>query len=64
MNAANEVAVEAFLNGAISFPRIWGLVEEVMTDHVAVNSPSLEALLEADLEARAAARAGVERVAS
>ena len=64
MNAANEVAVEAFLNGAIPFPRIWGLVEEIMTDHVVVDSPSLEALLEADLEARAAARAGVERVAS
>ncbi|MEC8941650.1 MAG: 1-deoxy-D-xylulose-5-phosphate reductoisomerase [Verrucomicrobiota bacterium] len=63
MNAANEVAVEAFLKGAISFPRIWGLVEEVMTDHVVMASPSLEALVEADLEARAAARAGVERVA-
>ena len=34
-----------------------------MTDHVVVASPSLEALVEADLEARAAARAGAERVA-
>ena len=56
MNAANEVAVDAFLGGSISFPRIWGLVEEVMTSHQVVDSPSLEALLEADYEARERAR--------
>ena len=64
MNAANEVAVEAFLKGAISFPRVWGLVEEVMTRHAVVDSPSLEVLLDADREARASARAGVGRIAS
>ena len=56
MNAANEVAVDAFLGGSISFPRIWGLVEEVMTSHQVVDSPSLGALLEADYEARERAR--------
>ena len=57
MNAANEVAVEAFLNGGIPFPKIWGLVEEVMGQHSVVKSPSLEALIEADTEARHMARA-------
>ena len=56
MNAANEVAVEAFLRGNLPFPRIWGLVEEVMANHQVVDSPSLEALLVADTEARVSAR--------
>jgi len=56
MNAANEVAVEAFLGGNLPFPRIWGLVEEVMANHQVVDSPSLEALLVADTEARVSAR--------
>src|SRR4030095_10911693 len=30
MNAANEVAVAAFLDRQVSFPRIWQVVEEVM----------------------------------
>ncbi len=55
MNAANEVAVEAFLGGGIPFPRIWGLVEEVMKKHEAIVSPSLEEILAADAEARIAA---------
>jgi len=59
MNAANEVAVDAFLKGVISFPRVWGLVEEVMTGHAVIDSPSLEALLDADREARETARAGL-----
>ena len=60
MNAANEVAVDAFLKGVISFPRVWGLVEEVMTGHTVIDSPSLEALLDADREARETARAGLK----
>lgn len=60
MNAANEVAVDAFLKGVISFPRVWGLVEEVMTGHAVIDSPSLEALLDADREARETARAGLK----
>jgi 1-deoxy-D-xylulose-5-phosphate reductoisomerase len=56
MNAANEVAVEAFLGGRISFPRIWGLVEEVMGRHPHRAQPTLEDLLEADAEARRLAR--------
>ncbi len=56
LNAANEVAVEAFLNGTLSFPGIWQTVENVMTAHQVVQHPSLEALIDADAWARAAAR--------
>jgi len=55
MNAANEVAVSAFLDRQISFPRIWHSVEEVMSRHQAVAKPSLDAILEADRWARAEA---------
>ena len=55
MNAANEVAVSAFLDRRIAFPRIWQLVEEVMNRHASVANPTLDAILEADRWARAAA---------
>jgi 1-deoxy-D-xylulose-5-phosphate reductoisomerase len=52
MNAANEVAVVAFLSREIPFPRIWELVEEVMNRHACVAHPELDAILKADLWAR------------
>ncbi|NNM30873.1 MAG: 1-deoxy-D-xylulose-5-phosphate reductoisomerase, partial [Akkermansiaceae bacterium] len=52
LNAANEAAVQAFMDGRIPFPRIWGLVEEVMTRHDVVSSPGLGDLLEADAASR------------
>ena len=52
MNAANEVAVSAFLARQIAFPRIWGLVEEVMNRHQSVANPTLDAILAADRWAR------------
>ena len=52
MNAANEVAVAAFLAREIPFPRIWELVEEVMNCHDCVAHPELDAILKADLWAR------------
>ncbi|HEY1050499.1 MAG TPA: 1-deoxy-D-xylulose-5-phosphate reductoisomerase [Prosthecobacter sp.] len=52
LNAANEVAVEAFLNGTLSFPGIWQTVERVMNAHQVVPHPTLEALIEADAWAR------------
>lgn len=55
MNAANEVAVSAFLDHRISFPRIWQLVEEVMNRHASVANPTLDVILEADRWARAQA---------
>jgi len=55
LNAANEVAVSAFLDRRISFPRIWQLVEEVMNRHTSVAKPPLDAILGADRWARAEA---------
>ncbi len=52
MNAANEIAVEAFLKKSLSFPRIWETVERTMTDHVTVEHPKLEQILESDAWAR------------
>jgi 1-deoxy-D-xylulose-5-phosphate reductoisomerase len=51
-NAANEVAVDHFLAGKLPFLGIAELVEGVMQAHQVVASPSLEVILEADLEAR------------
>jgi 1-deoxy-D-xylulose-5-phosphate reductoisomerase len=52
MNAANEVAVAAFLDRRISFPAIWQTVEEVMNRHASVAHPDLDAILQADRWAR------------
>jgi 1-deoxy-D-xylulose-5-phosphate reductoisomerase len=55
-NAANEVAVEHFLSGNSPFPAIWETVEAVMEAHQSVASPSLDAIVQADLWAREQAR--------
>ena len=60
-NAANEVAVEAFLAEQIPFPRIWGMVEEVMQKHSTLSSPDLEAIIEADRWARSEAKVRLEK---
>src|SRR4051812_8308400 len=52
LNAANEVAVSAFLNGKCRFPQIWHLVERVMDRHETVAHPDLDAILRADQWAR------------
>jgi 1-deoxy-D-xylulose-5-phosphate reductoisomerase len=57
LNAANEVAVDAFLEGRCRFPEIWRTVETVMAGHAVQFHPGLEALLDADAHARVAARA-------
>lgn len=51
-NAANEVAVEAFVSGALSFPGIFDHVARVMNRHRVVEQPTLEQILEADRDAR------------
>lgn len=52
MNAANEVAVAAFLDRQARFPDIWQIVEEVMDCHAPVAHPDLDAILQADQWAR------------
>ncbi len=55
LNAANEVAAQAFLEDCIPFPAIWEIVEAVMKGHKVTDSPSLDDLLQADQSARDAA---------
>jgi len=55
LNAANEVAVEAFCNCRISFEQISQTVASVMERHQLVAHPSLEEILSADAWARAEA---------
>jgi 1-deoxy-D-xylulose-5-phosphate reductoisomerase len=55
LNAANEVAVEAFVQRKISFPDISATVRKVMEAHRVVAAPDLEAILAADRWARQAA---------
>jgi len=56
MNAANEIAVAAFLDRRLRFPNIWQIVEEVMRRHTLVAHPDLDAILAADQWARVEAR--------
>jgi 1-deoxy-D-xylulose-5-phosphate reductoisomerase len=51
-NAANEVAVRAFLGGAIRFGEIGEVVEQVLADHKTAAADDLEAVLAADQWAR------------
>ena len=51
-NAANEVAVDAFIAGAIRFPDIWRVVGETMHAHDVAAASSLEAVIAADGWAR------------
>ncbi|MCB1226115.1 MAG: 1-deoxy-D-xylulose-5-phosphate reductoisomerase, partial [Verrucomicrobiales bacterium] len=55
LNAANEIAVDAFLQQRIPFPAIWETVAAVMERHDNHAHPSLETILEADAWARQAA---------
>jgi 1-deoxy-D-xylulose-5-phosphate reductoisomerase len=62
LNAANEIAVPAFLEGRILFPSIWHTVEAVMKRHAHVEHPTLDQILQADTWARAAAQEEVARL--
>jgi len=62
LNAANEIAVPAFLEGRILFPSIWHTVEAVMKRHTNMEHPSLEQILKADTWARAEAQEEVARL--
>jgi 1-deoxy-D-xylulose-5-phosphate reductoisomerase len=59
LNAANEIAVEAFINHQINFPQITETVRRTMAAHQVVTQPSLEQILAADAWARRTAAAGV-----
>ena len=56
LNAANEIAVDAFCEKQKSFVGIAELVAEVMDRHQVIEHPTLEEILEADNWARETAR--------
>jgi 1-deoxy-D-xylulose-5-phosphate reductoisomerase len=53
MNAANEAAVNNFLNKNIKFDKIAYYVAEAVRKHRPVKNPGIDQVLRADLEARA-----------
>lgn len=53
LNGANEVAVQAFLDGRIKFSDIWHIVENVLSQHKsAPRNDNLDAIFEADVTSR------------
>lgn len=52
LNAANEIAVEAFLNGKLSFTGIAKCIENVMSKANSIKNPSLDDILMSDNWAR------------
>jgi 1-deoxy-D-xylulose-5-phosphate reductoisomerase len=61
LNASNEIAVQAFLDGKIGFSDIPGIIRGTMDHHTVFPSPGLEEILWSDSWARATATAAVER---
>ena len=53
LNAANEIVVEAFLKGKITFPDIWNVNEQVMLKSTFIAHPTLNDYIATDREARA-----------
>ncbi|MBS4198989.1 1-deoxy-D-xylulose-5-phosphate reductoisomerase [Bacillus sp. FJAT-49732] len=52
LNAANEVAVHAFLSGKISFLSIEDLIEKALARHTTIKNPDLETIQDVDAETR------------
>ncbi|MEO8068585.1 MAG: 1-deoxy-D-xylulose-5-phosphate reductoisomerase [Flavobacteriales bacterium] len=61
LNAANEVAVEAFLKGRIGFLAMSDVVEHCLAKATFVPAPTLETIADSDTEARHLAMAFVAR---
>ena len=61
LNAANEVAVNAFLDGALPFTKIPSLIRQVMEKHDVKPAQALEDVLKADHWARETSRTILER---
>jgi len=62
LNAANEVAVAAFLKGAIGFLDIAMIVEDVLNGYSAPVPQQIDDVLEADAQARKRAAQVMERL--
>ncbi|MDQ3897232.1 MAG: 1-deoxy-D-xylulose-5-phosphate reductoisomerase, partial [Actinomycetota bacterium] len=64
LNAANEVAVAAFLEGLISWSSIADVVKQTLVRHHGTNAVTVDVVLDADRRAREQARRVVERSAA
>ena len=62
LNGANEVAVAAFLDGAIPWLRIPDVLKRTLDGHDGSPADSAEAVVDADRRAREAARRAVEEI--
>ena len=60
LNAANERAVQAFLNHRIAFTRIPVLIEEALNRHEKIDHPSLDEIMKADQWSRRFVQGRVE----
>jgi 1-deoxy-D-xylulose-5-phosphate reductoisomerase len=60
LNAANEIAVSAFLKGQIRLPEIPAVIESVMNQHKVEEANSLDIILKADITARTKAKEEIE----
>jgi 1-deoxy-D-xylulose-5-phosphate reductoisomerase len=63
MNAANEVAVKAFLDERICLSDIPRVIEAVMNDHEPRRVTNLEVVLDTDREARREATNVIQQIA-
>jgi 1-deoxy-D-xylulose-5-phosphate reductoisomerase len=52
LNAANEVAVQLFLEGRLSFAEIPAVIEEALNHHTVIPSPTLDDLIRIDRSTR------------
>ncbi|MBV8980724.1 MAG: 1-deoxy-D-xylulose-5-phosphate reductoisomerase [Acidimicrobiia bacterium] len=61
LNAANEVAVAAFLESVIAWTAIADVIREVLEDHDGTTPNSVDVVIDADRRARELARRAVEK---
>jgi 1-deoxy-D-xylulose-5-phosphate reductoisomerase len=64
LNAANEIAVEAYLDEKIKFTDLSEIIEKVLDAHDSSVDPSLEEILQADQWARIQTKKNIERIIS
>ncbi|MGH9898609.1 MAG: 1-deoxy-D-xylulose-5-phosphate reductoisomerase [Pyrinomonadaceae bacterium] len=64
LSAANEEAVKAFIEGRLRLTEIPQIIEQVMTEVQSQEALSLEAVLEADRQARASALMQIDRLSN
>jgi 1-deoxy-D-xylulose-5-phosphate reductoisomerase len=62
LNAANEIAVQAFLQNEISFMQIPACIEWAMRKHATISKPSLTIIEETDRETRKQVRSYIESI--